>query len=177
MNISKTRDVKTPTRGTEFSAGIDFYIPNDIETGNLNNHLFIAPGESIVIDSGIKIDLESLRDEVMTAFFGKHYNECLSKNSLSKIGVDLIFVDKSGIASKKSLLIVAKLIDQDYQGTVNIDLHNISNKNVILEPGQKIAQLKPELTFFPEIKVVDEDKLFDKATKRREGKFGSTGIK
>ena len=29
MRIFKIRDVKTPTRGTNMSAGIDLYIPND----------------------------------------------------------------------------------------------------------------------------------------------------
>lgn len=27
MKISKIREVKTPTRGTECSAGLDFYVP------------------------------------------------------------------------------------------------------------------------------------------------------
>lgn len=48
MKIVKVRNVKTPTRGTGLSAGLDFYIPEDFETKQ------IWPGESINIPSGIK---------------------------------------------------------------------------------------------------------------------------
>lgn len=50
MNIkfAKIGDVKLPTRGTEKSAGLDFYIPN-----NFGEHI-ILPNESIKIDSQIK---------------------------------------------------------------------------------------------------------------------------
>lgn len=47
--FTKTRDVKTPTRGTEESAGLDFYIPNDYE------QFVLKPGDSVNIPSGIKM--------------------------------------------------------------------------------------------------------------------------
>lgn len=47
MKIVKVRNVKTPTRGTGLSAGLDFYIPEDFETKQ------VWPGESINIPSGI----------------------------------------------------------------------------------------------------------------------------
>ena len=50
MKISKIRDVKTPTRGTSQSAGIDFFVPEGIsETLN--------PGKSCLIPSGIKANV------------------------------------------------------------------------------------------------------------------------
>lgn len=48
MRIQKIRNVKTPSRGTIGSAGIDFYIPE----GNFDRYE-LAPGESILIPSGI----------------------------------------------------------------------------------------------------------------------------
>jgi dUTP pyrophosphatase len=50
LKITKTRDVKTPNRGTAESAGLDFYIPNDFE-GPYN----LLPGQSVNIASGIKM--------------------------------------------------------------------------------------------------------------------------
>ena len=47
MEIAKTRDVKTPTRGTINSAGIDFYVPNDHEP------IVVQPGCACFIKSGI----------------------------------------------------------------------------------------------------------------------------
>lgn len=49
MKILKIRDVKTPTRGTERSAGLDFYIPNDLPTKH------ILPGDHVNFPSGIKV--------------------------------------------------------------------------------------------------------------------------
>jgi dUTP pyrophosphatase len=48
MKIVKVRNVKTPTRGTGLSAGLDFYIPEDFETKQ------VWPGESANIPSGIR---------------------------------------------------------------------------------------------------------------------------
>ena len=51
MKIQLVRDVKTPTRGTDKSAGIDFYVPNDFE----NKCLF--KGDSLLIPSGVKVQV------------------------------------------------------------------------------------------------------------------------
>ncbi|MAF25248.1 deoxyuridine 5'-triphosphate nucleotidohydrolase [bacterium] len=50
MKISKVKPVKTPVRGTENSAGIDFFIPDGI-------HAHIPPQTSACIPSGIKVDV------------------------------------------------------------------------------------------------------------------------
>lgn len=53
MIIQKIRNVKTPSRGTASSAGLDFYVPTDRESFTL------GPGESINIPSGIKMVIPS----------------------------------------------------------------------------------------------------------------------
>jgi dUTP pyrophosphatase len=50
MKISKVRNVKTPTRGTDRSAGIDFYVPEDQDC-------LLLAGESCLIPSGIKANV------------------------------------------------------------------------------------------------------------------------
>lgn len=52
MKILKIRDVKTPSRGTQGSAGIDFFVPNDFP----GTH-YLASGQSINIPSGIKVKI------------------------------------------------------------------------------------------------------------------------
>ena len=49
MKIQKIRDVKTPSRGTVGSAGLDFYVPND------HPPLLLDHGQQARIPSGIKI--------------------------------------------------------------------------------------------------------------------------
>jgi dUTP pyrophosphatase len=51
MKMQKTRDVKTPQRGTNGSAGYDFFIPNDYHSFTL------GMGESALIPSGIKCQI------------------------------------------------------------------------------------------------------------------------
>ena len=50
MKISKIRPVKTPTRGTEKSAGIDLYVPDGY-------YLSLQPGDACCIPSGIKANI------------------------------------------------------------------------------------------------------------------------
>lgn len=45
----KTRDVKSPVRGHETDAGIDFFVPDDYDK------IVLKPNEDILIDSGIKV--------------------------------------------------------------------------------------------------------------------------
>lgn len=148
MRIKKIRDVKTPERGTSKSAGIDFFIPNDYETGNRNEIILVKPGAQILIPSGIVADIPE--------------------------GYMLTGFNKSGIATKKGLLIGACVCDEDYQGEIHINLHNVSSHHVILLPGDKVAQFILVPVFYDTIDVVDGE-LFESETERGEGGFGSTG--
>ncbi len=60
MKIAKIRNVKTPTRGTSGSAGLDFYIPEDY----IRQPLF--PNQSVFIPSGIKANVP--KGHVLIAF-------------------------------------------------------------------------------------------------------------
>ena len=51
MNISKVRKVKTPSRGTLESAGLDFFVPDDFDLTS------VEPGDSVFIPSGIKANV------------------------------------------------------------------------------------------------------------------------
>lgn len=51
MKVKRVRSVKLPSRGTEGSAGIDFFVPTDFE------NITLKPGESVLIPSGIKANV------------------------------------------------------------------------------------------------------------------------
>ena len=88
--------------------------------------------------------------------------------------------NKSGIASKRNLIVGAKIIDYDYEGEIHINLLNCSNNNVIIRAGEKIVQFvrhfQPIMTDVVEYSSKEE---LYKGTesKRGEGGFGSSGIK
>ena len=147
MKICKIRNVKTPRRGTEGSAGIDFFVPDDYPKDLCS----IRPGERFFIPSGIKANVPD--------------------------GYALIAFNKSGVALKKGLMVGAAVVDSDYQGEIHLHLVNTSDKNVTIEPGEKLTQFLLIPVDHSMIEVVDQNKLFVTETSRGAGGFGSTGNK
>lgn len=165
LKIVKVRDVKTPERGTEFSAGLDFYIPNDFNNGN---DYVVEPQTDVLIKSGIRACIPS--------------------------GFMLMAAEKSGIATSKtamieagntpkssnpdsSLVIGAKIVDEDYQGEIGLHIINVGNRNTVVRPGQKITQfiLVPVVYCDVEVHNNPED-IFAAETQRGTGGFGSTNV-
>ena len=62
-------------------------------------------------------------------------------------------------------------IDKDYTGEVKVILFNMSDKDVVVVKGERIAQLIVPLIEYPEVEEVDK---IDKVTERGSGGFGST---
>lgn len=86
----------------------------------------------------------------------------------------LIFA-RSGLATKRGLAPANKVgvIDSDYRGEIMVALHNHTEKDAVVEGGERVAQL----VIVPFLKTEYElsDELSD--TVRGEGGFGSTGTK
>lgn len=81
---------------------------------------------------------------------------------------------RSGLALRKGLTILNApgTIDSDYRGEVAVILINLSSEEVMIEPGDRIAQL----VVARHEKVVWEEMETLSATERGSGGFGSTGI-
>lgn len=147
MKLAKIRNVKTPTRGTKGSAGIDFFVPDDYPSSLCT----ILPGERFFIPSGIKANVPE--------------------------GFALIAMNKSGVSMKKGLMVGACVVDSDYQGEIHLHLINASNKPVTIEAGDKLTQFLLVPVNHCAVDLVDVDELFDEETTRGSGGFGSTGVK
>lgn len=76
---------------------------------------------------------------------------------------------RSSIAFKKNLLLMngVGIIDSDYKDEVKCMYRNMGTETVILEKGERIAQIIP-LDFIP---------MYDSMDKERDGGFGSSGEK
>ncbi len=131
-----------PTYGSEEAAGADLY-------ANIDNVLTIKPHETVLVKTGISLEIP---------------------NGL----VGLIYA-RSGLASKKGLAPANKVgvIDSDYRGEIMVALHNHTNEEKAIEPNERIAQI----VFTPYVKgafnIVDNLN----NTIRGNGGFGSTGTK
>ncbi|MDH3281606.1 MAG: dUTP diphosphatase [Gammaproteobacteria bacterium] len=131
-----------PDYATDGSAGMDL-------RACLDEHLHIAPGEAHLIPSGIAVHIA---DPELAA----------------------VLLPRSGLGHKHGVVLgnLVGLIDSDYQGQVMISLWNRSQRKVVIEPGDRVAQM----VFVP-IKRVDFE-LVDEFTRSRrsDGGFGHTGV-
>lgn len=149
MIITKVKNVKTPSRGTQGSAGIDFFVPE------MDEPIYVPENGSALIPSGIK--------------------------AIVPEGHALIAFNKSGVATKKGLIVGACVVDEDYQGEIHIHVINATKGPVFINPGEKLVQFLLIPIMYSGIREVKTE-AFQKAisnntSERGEGGFGSTGDK
>lgn len=160
MKFCKVRDVKTPVRGTAKSAGLDFFVPND-----LNKTITLAPGQDALIPSGIKAELPK--------------NYMLMAADKSGIATSFQACRLAGKEPKESnlatcLIVGAKIVDEDFQGEIHIHVINVGADRVTIKPGMKLAQFILVPVLYAELEEVAECNLFAEVSERGEGSFGST---
>lgn len=172
LRYTKVREVKSPVRGTSKAAGVDFFVPSNIDADTMNakceitgchpnidykdgfvDKIWLKPGESVMIPSGIKMKVPE--------------------------GHALAFMNKSGIGAKKQLDRLAELVDSDYEGELHINVINNGISTQCICAGDKIIQgvVIPVNFAMPE-EVENEEVLFKGSTsERKSGGFGSTGTR
>lgn len=172
IQFIKIRNVKSPNRANLNDAGTDFYMPynsgtfiEDLRIKNEKNDLIynlksreileigIKPHSQVLIPSGIKVNI-------------------IDKNTY------LDAENKSGIATKSSLLVGAQVVDSDYTGEIHINLHNISNYIVYIESGQKLIQFIQKEYIHTKWEEISEEEYnnLTKNSDRGSGGFGSSGL-
>lgn len=174
VQFTKIRDVKSPNRANMHDAGIDFFIPNYTEEfAQVLKHK----------NAKNKIQYHLAFDEdcgtYMEITLGAHEQICIPSGIKVNIMDKNTYLDannKSGVATKYSLIVGAKVIDADYQGEVHINLINTSNKPVTIRTGQKIVQfIHKEYIPSDFIEIANEEYDSISKTDRGEGGFASTG--
>lgn len=145
MKISLVRDVKPPVRGSKKSAGLDFFIPEDFP-----DFKGLAPGEDILIPSGVKANVPE--------------------------GYALVAMNKSGMSTKYRLQVGACVVDEDYQGEIHIHVYNTGTSHIVLKKGMKLVQMLLVPVYYADIEIVPLNELYLEDSERGEGGFGSTGI-
>ena len=131
-----------PRYQTAGSAGMDLIACCD-------GSITLSPNESTIIPSGISISIED--------------------NNFAAI-----VIPRSGLGAKKGLVCgnLLGLIDSDYQGPLSISLWNRSESEIVINPGERVAQLVVIRVNQVELDLVDE---FTETERGNKG-FGSTGV-
>lgn len=109
----------------------------------------ISPGESYLLQTGMKVEVP---DNMM-----------------------LQIMNKSGIASKKSLVVGACVVDSGYDGEIFVNLHNVGEYSQMIEPGHKIAQGVFVNITRPTLVESEDENIYGFETSRGAGALGSTG--
>ena len=131
-----------PEVGTPGSAGVDL-------RACLDEPVTLAPGETILIGTGIAIHLE---DPSLCA----------------------MILPRSGLGHRGLVLgNLVGLIDSDYQGELKISTWNRGQEPPTIEPGDRIAQMVITPVIQPTFIEVDD---FESSS-RGEGGFGHTGTR
>jgi deoxyuridine 5'-triphosphate nucleotidohydrolase len=169
MIFTKKRDVKSPARANPTDAGIDFFIPTytpELKTLVTEKSMKVeavdvlgitlAPGDNVLIPLGIRVMVDS--------------------------GTALVAMNKSGVASKKGLLVGAAVIDEGYEGECHLNLINPTSETVFLDWDSKIIQfLQLKIDQHMPTEITKEEyealcKIENVNTTRGAGGFGSTGV-
>ena len=157
LKVKLLRDgARLPKRAYPTDAGADvFYChsPNIKDRAlyrpGFDGECHVAPNSSCIMPTGIKVEVPE--------------------------GYMLEVKNKSGMASKRGLVVGACVIDSGYDGEVFINLHNIGAASQKIDPGEKLAQVV--LIPIETCDFVEAVGGINVRTERGAGGFGSTGRK
>jgi len=141
---------KMPERAHPTDAGMDLFFcppPNDMIPKQIES---ILPHGASILPTGLKIEVPE--------------------------GYMMEIKNKSGIASKRGLLVGACVVDRGYTGEIFVNLHNPSDRTQTLHAGDKIAQAV-FVKITTDLELVEAENIYDEETSRGDGALGSTGDK
>ena len=142
-------NAKLPVRAHPTDAGMDLFFCPEPKPELKNQIETVLPFGSSVIPTGLKIEVPE--------------------------GYMLEIKNKSGIASKRGLLVGACVVDRGYTGEIFVNLHNVTHRNQTIHDGDKVAQAV-FVKVDTDIKLVETEKgIYDEDTSRGDGSLGSTG--
>ena len=116
---------------------------------NIESPITLHPMERTLVPTGIRIELPE--------------------------GYEAQVRPRSGLALKHGITVLNTpgTIDSDYRGELKVLLVNLSNDDVVVNAGERVAQMviaRHETATWEEVEVLDE-------TERGEGGYGHTGVK
>ena len=111
IEYSRVRpDAKPPTRANPSDAGLDLFFNPE----DVSTAIRLQPGESKLFQTGIRVGVPH--------------------------GYMLEIKNRSSVASKRSLLVGACVVDSGYDGEIFVNLHNVGTEEQIITKHDKIAQ-------------------------------------
>ena len=149
LRFALSREVQLPKRAGEHEAGIDFFIPKnltteDIQKANKDVHdIVIYEGVSEWPAAG-QVCLHVNENGFITdIWFGAGSRLIIPSGVHALIepwASELIAANKSGVSTKKGLIFGAQVVDSTYTGEIHISLINPGENPQIISAGDKAIQ-------------------------------------
>lgn len=118
---------------------------------NINNPIVLLPLERMLVPTGLIM-------EIPPGYFG-------------------MICPRSGLALKKGLTVINSpgIVDSDFRSQVQVILINLSNNEISIEPGDRIAQIV--FLAYEKANTQIVSSVEELSITQRTGGFGSTGVK
>lgn len=182
LRFIKVRDVKSPSRGNEGDAGLDFYIPEDLTLQDLvkANPQLIFHYERLVPEPG-KVTLEYNSNNQVQFIYICPFTRILIPSGIRGLleprSSMLMAANKSGISTKMGLIYTAEIVDSPYTGEIHIGVYNTSNEIQVIEAGTKLVQFIHVPIYLTKPEEVTHEEFYNDASTwgtRGNNGFGST---
>lgn len=182
LRFIKVRDVKSPSRGNEGDAGLDFYIPEDLTLQDLvkANPKLIFHYERLVPEPG-KVTLEYNSNNQVQFIYISPFTRILIPSGIRGLleprDSMLMAANKSGISTKMGLIYTAEIVDSPYTGEIHIGVYNTSNEIQVIEAGTKLVQFIHVPIYLTKPEEVTHEEFYNDASTwgtRGNNGFGST---
>lgn len=85
-------------------------------------------------------------------------------------GFKIVMYPRSSLLVKRKLIQPVSIIDEDYHGIVHVPLYNPTDEDIVLEVGERVAQIEMVPTGYKSI-----TDWFNADNKRDQNGFGGTG--
>lgn len=146
MKIFKVRNVKTPVRGTELSAGIDFFVPHDLRPITLKPHTDALIPTGIIAKFPSNLMLMAAEKSGVTS----------SAQAKQDCGMKVM-----PYYYQSPTVLGAKIVDADYKGEIHIHIINLGTKSITIVPDKKLAQfILVPVCYDDVIEVSSKEELF-----------------
>lgn len=187
IKFLRVREVHVPTRANAGDAGIDFYIPT-----NLNlQHLLPCNTKSMVsinymgnikqvLHDRVSVIDDPGKDQIKSFIIGPHTTLVIPSGIqaiIEPLDSELHFDDKSGKASGLNIHVYGGVIDSGYTGEMHFVIENTTSHQVEIKAGDKICQAihRPIYLDIPEEITPEEFKVLAEAKKKQSGR-GDAGM-
>jgi dUTP pyrophosphatase len=178
-------DVELPTRAYPLDSGVDI-------KAYIKENIAIQPGQRKLIDTGLIAIIPSLDDflsvegdpiDTMVNFVASRgtsqnpviheITRVLADFLRDKITIEGQVRPRSGNAHKLGMTCHWGTIDNPYTGELKVNLFNLGEEVVVIQPGSKICQFVTSFVLIGKIEEWTEQNV--KLTDRASAGFGSTG--